>query len=137
APVEQGAEARRTSAAEAASDWVLTADQAVRALVTSDDRHVSGRAARAARALGEHGLAVVALAAAAGIARADELLTAVLPASGTGLSTRLRDDLATRAAQQVGQEGAAILAGVLDSPDLAPDAASVLRLRLAVLKGLS
>lgn len=137
APVEQRADTRRTSAAEAASDWVLTADQVVRALVTSDDRHVSGRAARAARALGEHGLAVIGLAAASGVARADELLAAVLPVSGAGLSTRLGDDLATRAAQQVRQEGTAILAGVLDSPDLAPDAASVLRLRLAVLKGLS
>jgi len=136
-PVEQGAEARRASATDAASDWVLTADQAVRALIASEDRQVSGRTARAARALGEHGLAVVALAAAAGIARAGELLTAVLPASGIELSARLRDDLATRAAQQVRQEGAAILAGVLDSSDLAPDAASVLRLRLAVLKGLS
>jgi len=136
-PLELGAERRRTSAAEAASDWLLTADQQVRALTTATDRSVSARASRAARALGEHGLAVVALAAASGVARADELLMAVLPSSGAELKTRLSDDLATRAAALAQQERATILAGGLGAPDLAPDAASVLRLRLAVLKGLS
>lgn len=137
APLEQNMQERRTLASEAAADWIRTADQSVHALVTSGDRHVSARASRAVRSLGEHGLAVVALAAAAGIARADELLVAVLPDSGADLRNQLRDDLATRASALARHEQTVILGGLLDATDLAPDAASVLRLRLAVLKGLS
>ena len=48
----------------------------------------------------------------------------------------LRDDLVARAAAQVAVERAAV-GEVLADPDLAEDASSRLRLRLAVLKGLT
>ncbi|MBC7551619.1 MAG: hypothetical protein H7269_12130, partial [Cellulomonas sp.] len=106
------------------------------ALLTATEPGVAKRAARVGRALGLHGLEVVALAAGAGLGRADELLVSLLGDAGIGVRDVLRDSLAERAEQYVRDEGTA-LATLLDVPDLADDAASRLRLRLAVLKGLT
>jgi hypothetical protein len=135
-PVETYVPARQDVAAEAARDWVLAADDTVHALLESSDRGVASRATRAVRALGERGLAAVVLAAAAGVERADDLLTAVLPASAADVRTQVRENLAERARLHAGLELAAATS-VLDVPDLALDAASTLRLRLAVLKRLT
>jgi energy-coupling factor transporter ATP-binding protein EcfA2 len=94
------------------------------------------RAAAAQRALGDEGLAALALAAAAGLEAADRMLVDLLGDRGTRAVEALRDRLAEHAADQARREGAAA-AAVLDRPELAPDAASLLRLRLAVIKGLT
>ena len=94
------------------------------------------RAAAARRALGDEGLAALALAAAAGLEAADRMLTDLLGERGTAAVTVLRERLAQHAADQAGRERDAV-AAVLDRPELAADAASTLRLRLAVIKGLT
>ncbi|RYV52360.1 GTPase [Pengzhenrongella frigida] len=135
-PAADRRSARDTHAEASAGEWILEAEPRVRALLTSTDPGVAKRAARVVRALGERGLAVVVLAAAAGLAPAEDLLVALLGDSGVELRDELRDSLAERAQQYVAGEGAD-LAALLDVPDLAEDAASRLRLRLAVLKGLT
>jgi energy-coupling factor transporter ATP-binding protein EcfA2 len=126
------AEALRRAAVEPSEDAVRHRGRhAVRAA-----RRAAKRARRAERALGEQGLAAAVLAAAAGLDPARALLVDLLGESGTWARDRLRAELDDRACAQVARERAAI--GVLlDNPDLAPDAASLLRLRLAVLKGLT
>lgn len=132
----------------AARDWVggavevLTADPATPAPV-GDDRAAKRAAAKAAkrtaaaqRALGDEGLAALALASAAGLEAADRMLVDLLGERGTAVAATLRDRLAQHAADQAGRERDAAVA-VLDRPALAPDAASTLRLRLAVIKGLT
>ncbi|HEY5553706.1 MAG TPA: hypothetical protein VIK43_02130, partial [Cellulomonas sp.] len=99
-------------------------------------KRAAKRAERAERALGEQGIAAVALAAAAGLEPARALLVDLLGDSGTWASDGLRADLADRGAAEVARERAAV-GELLDDPDLAPDASSLLRLRLAVLKGLT
>jgi energy-coupling factor transporter ATP-binding protein EcfA2 len=94
------------------------------------------RAAAARRALGDEGLAALALASAAGLEAADRMLVDLLGERGTAAVTLLRDRLAEHAADQARRERDAV-AAVLDRPELAPDAASTLRLRLAVIKGLT
>lgn len=94
------------------------------------------RAEAAQRALGDEGLAALALAAAAGLEPADRMLGDLLGARGAAVVAELRDRLAGHAAAQAERERDAALA-VLDRPELAPDAASTLRLRLAVIKGLT
>jgi energy-coupling factor transporter ATP-binding protein EcfA2 len=94
------------------------------------------RAAAARRALGDEGLAALALAAAAGLDAADRMLLDLIGEPGRGAVVTLRDRLAGHAADQAGRERDAA-ATVLDRPELRPDAASLLRLRLAVIKGLT
>ncbi|HEY0217485.1 MAG TPA: hypothetical protein VGC57_13940, partial [Cellulomonas sp.] len=94
------------------------------------------RVAAAQRALGDEGLAAIGLAAAAGLDAAERMVVDLLGVRGRRLVAELRDRLAAHAAAQADREGAAA-AAVLDRPELAPDAASLLRLRLAVLKGLT
>jgi hypothetical protein len=81
-------------------------------------------------------LAPVALAAAAGLREADTLLAGLLGDAGQAAVQELRDELAALAAAQVDLERAAFGRPLAD-PDLAADASSRLRLRLAVLKGLT
>jgi hypothetical protein len=64
------------------------------------------------------------------------MLVDLLGERGTAAVTLLRDRLAEHAADQARRERDAV-AAVLDRPELAPDAASTLRLRLAVIKGLT
>jgi energy-coupling factor transporter ATP-binding protein EcfA2 len=125
-------EALRRASLEPSQDAVRHRGRhAVRAAVRA-----AKRARRAQRALGDQGLAAVVLAAAAGLEPARALVVDLLGESGTWARDRLRADLADRAAAQVARERTAV--GVLlDNPDLAPDASSLLRLRLAVLKGLT
>jgi hypothetical protein len=94
------------------------------------------RAAAARRALGDEGLAALALAAAAGLDAADRMLLDLIGEPGRAAVVTLRDRLAGHAADQAGRERDAA-ATVLDRPELRPDAASLLRLRLAVIKGLT
>lgn len=140
-----------TSAEQAARGWVAQGPRVVRAALAAGPRRETpdgaarrlrdvAREARqqaaALRALGDEGLGAVALAAAVGFDEARALLEALLGSSSAGVVRELRDDLATRATAQVaGQRAAAD--EVLADPDLAPDAAARLRLRLAVLKGLT
>ena len=99
-----------------------------------------GRAARrranALRVTGDGVLAPMALAAAAGLSGAADLLTALLDDAGEAAVTALRDELAALASAQVDLERAAVGRPLADR-DLAADASSRLRLRLAVLKGLT
>ncbi|WP_407342074.1 GTPase [Pengzhenrongella phosphoraccumulans] len=134
-PADERRAARDAHAEVSAGEWTLEAKPLVGALLTSTEPGVAKRSARVVRALGVHGLEIVALTAAAGLSRADDLLTALLGDSAAGLRNSLRDSLADRAEQYVRGEGVA-LAALLDVADLADDAASRLRLRLAVLKGL-
>ncbi|HEY0189412.1 MAG TPA: dynamin family protein [Cellulomonas sp.] len=108
------------------------ADRAARRAAAKADK----RAVAARRALGDDGLVAIGLAAAAGLDAADRLVVDLLGARGTLLVVGLLDRLADQAAGQADREAAAA-AAVLDRPELAPDAASLLRLRLAVLKGLT
>ncbi|WP_255596165.1 dynamin family protein [Cellulomonas sp. C5510] len=102
-----------------------------RAAVRADRRVAAGR-----RALGDEGLAALALAAAAGLDAADRMLRGLLGDRGDAAVRVLRDRLADQAAAQAHRERDAA-AAVLDRPELRPDAASLLRLRLAVVKGLT
>ena len=94
------------------------------------------RRRKAERALGDDGLAAIALAAAAGVQGARDLLVVLIDEAGERAADELRTDLVDRVAAQVALERAAV-GEVLADPDLADDAASRLRLRLAVLKGLT
>ena len=85
---------------------------------------------------GDDGLAAVALAAAAGVRDAHDLLVDLIDTAGERAVEELRDDLVAQVAGQVAVERSAV-GDVLADPDLAEDAASRLRLRLAVLKGLT
>jgi energy-coupling factor transporter ATP-binding protein EcfA2 len=127
-----GTEALRQAALEPSHDAVRSrGSHAVRAA-----KRAARRAERAERALGVQGLAAVALAAAAGLEPARALLVDLLGEAGAWASDELRADLADRGAAEVARERAAV-GELLDDPDLAPDASSLLRLRLAVLKGLT
>ena len=128
--------ARNAAADELAARWMSAAGALVLTAAGHGDAHVAKRSARAVRALGDRGLGAVALAAAAGLDLADELLAALLGDAGIAVRDALRAELIAHAESQVAAEGAA-LAVLLELPDLAPDASSRLRLRLAVLKGLT
>ncbi|WNB86717.1 dynamin family protein [Cellulomonas sp. ATA003] len=162
-PAADHVAARERDAADAAASWVAEADAAVAALVPGAAAGAPGapaasgttgtgvpaaagaaapaavdadRAASAVARLGPRGLAAVVLAAAAGLEPAARLLDAVLPGAGPALVDPLRATLAARAREGVAREGES-LEEQLGIADLAPDAASRLRLRLAVLKGLT
>jgi len=138
--------ARRTRAAElAARGWTAQGPRVVRAtLAARPDDDVVGRELKkldkrrqqAVRSLGDEGLAAVALAGAAGVKDARRLLVTLLGSSGERIVDDLVRDLAERASEQARLERSAV-DELLADPDLADDAASRLRLRLAVLKGLT
>ncbi|TGY77591.1 hypothetical protein E5226_17025, partial [Cellulomonas shaoxiangyii] len=100
------------------------------------DDAVAARRRDVTRAVGEDGLAALALAAAAGLDEAHEALRTLVPDAADALVEDLRADLVRRARAQVDVERAGADAALAD-PDLAADASSRLRLRLAVLKGLT
>ncbi|ROS27996.1 dynamin family protein [Cellulomonas sp. PhB150] len=141
-----GAASRRTAAAElAARGWTAQGPRVVRAgLAAKPDDEVAGRAlarvekgrAKAVKALGEDGLAAVALTGASGVTEAATLLVALLGPTGQRMIDDLVLDLADRATAQARLERTAV-GEILADPDLADDAAARLRLRLAVLKGLT
>ena len=135
-PSDEHVAARGQEAARAASAWVASAETAVRALTADADPARARRASAAAGALGSQGLAAVALTAAAGVEPARDLLDVALGEDAASLLDPLRDGLVARAQAAVAREGES-LDELLTVPDLAPDAASRLRLRLAVLKGLT
>lgn len=121
---------------QAADEWARFADQAVEELAAADPG-TSRRLARLARLGGPEGPATVVLAAAAGLGAARATLTEALGSLPTeDVVRRVRDDLVRRAADQVRAGGDPVL-DALHGPHLADDAASRLRLRLAVLKGLT
>ncbi|GIG35746.1 GTPase domain-containing protein [Cellulomonas pakistanensis] len=147
-PTADRAADRPREVERAARDWVgaavevLTSEPAAPA-PAGDDRVArraaakgAKRAAAAQRALGDEGLAALALASAAGLESADRMLVDLLGERGTEVAAVLRDRLAEHAADQTRRERDAAVA-VLDRPALAADAASTLRLRLAVIKGLT
>ncbi|NNU28059.1 hypothetical protein HLI28_10975 [Isoptericola sp. JC619] len=115
------------------SAWADEADRRVADVLGAEP---SRPVTAAARAFGERGLATLLLAAAAGSDDARRLLDRVLGDVLDDQVDALRDDLADRAAAVVDREVDAVLEG-LDSPHLADDAASPLRLRLAELRRLT
>lgn len=120
----------------AADEWAGFADRAIEELAATDPG-TSRRLARLARLGGPQGPATVVLAAAAGLGAARATLTEALGSLPTeDVVGRVRDDLVRRAADQVRAGGDPVL-DALHGPHLADDAASRLRLRLAVLKGLT
>lgn len=148
-PADARAADRPREVERAAREWVAGAVEVLNdvsvtpAVPEGADRAARRAAARAAkrataarRALGDEGLAALGLAAAAGLGAADQMLANLLGERAPVLVGRLRDQLADHAAAQAERERAAAEA-VLDRPELRPDAASLLRLRLAVLKGLT
>lgn len=129
-------DASRVAAAErAARAWTGEGSRVVRVALAGSGTDARRRA-QVARAVGEDGLTALALAAAAGVDEAAEAVRTLLGAAGDDVVTALRDDLVRRARAQVDLERT-IAERTLDDPDLAADASSRLRLRLAVLKGLT
>ena len=105
--------------------------------IRSRGRKDAGAADRLVKAVGAPGAATLLAAAAAGLGAAGVLLTRVLGPEATQVAVRrLQDDLAARVRAQA-RSGVDPARAVLAAPDLADDAASRLRLRLAVLKGLT
>ncbi|WP_426595127.1 dynamin family protein [Cellulomonas sp. McL0617] len=131
---------RRSAADQAARAWTAQGVRVVRAALSvtpsSDASRRARRRRKAERALGDDGLAAIALAAAAGVEEARDLLVTLIDESGGQAADDLRADLVARVGAQVALERSAV-GEVLADPDLADDAASRLRLRLAVLKGLT
>jgi energy-coupling factor transporter ATP-binding protein EcfA2 len=129
-------ESGRAAAAErAARAWVGEGARVTRTVLAAGAADARRRA-QVAKAVGEDALTAVALTAAAGVDDAAETVRALLGTAGDDLVTQLREDLVRRARAQVDVERAAADAA-LDDQDLAEDASSRLRLRLAVLKGLT
>jgi len=130
------AAAREAGATRLAAAWIENADREVRSALQASGAREAKRSARVVRSLGVGGLTAVVLAAAAGLEPAHELLLSLVPGAETALLGAVRAGLVDGAREQVTREGAA-LERLLDVPDLADDAASRLRLRLAVLKDLT
>lgn len=132
--------ADRDAAAEsAARGWVAQGARVVLASVAAHPprrRREARRRGKALRVTGDRVLASVALAAAAGVGEAAGLLRDLVGDAGPAAVAALRDELAAHAAAQVDLERAAF-GRPLSGRDLAQDASSRLRLRLAVLKGLT
>ena len=131
---------RPSAAEQAARSWSAQGVRVVRAaLAVAPDSDAARRARlrrKAQQALGDDGLAATALTAAAGVDEARDLLVQLIDQAGERAVEELRTGLLDRVAAQVALERAAV-GEVLADPDLADDAASRLRLRLAVLKGLT
>ncbi|MBC7290480.1 MAG: dynamin family protein [Actinotalea sp.] len=125
-----------THGADDAAAWLELAGTVLEDL-GARDRKTAGAVDRLVKALGAPGAATLLAAAASGLGAAGVLLTRQLGAEATqGGVRRLQDDLAARVRAQA-RAGADPARAVLAAPDLADDAASRLRLRLAVLKGLT
>jgi len=121
---------------QSAADWLRAAGQRMRVLTNDADKRVARRARRLLAGVGEDGAGTLVALAAAGLGGVSARLDVALGRQTTDdVVGRTRTDLATRVAEQVRAATVPPLA-VLDVPDLADDAASRLRLRLAVLKGL-
>jgi GTPase SAR1 family protein len=129
---EERAAAQERAAAAGVRAWSDSAAAAVDALGTEAPE----RAAAAVKAFGPHGLGTLLLAAAAGNDDAGRLLARILCDVPDAAVARLREDLADRAAAVVDGELGAVLT-LVDSPTLADDAASGLRVRLAELRRLT
>lgn len=149
---------RGRTAERLAREWTSQGERTVRAALSSassagsaasgaagasgdgaarDDKRTAKRRRQAEKAVGVDTLGAIALAGAAGVDDASALLRALL---GDAVADRavatLRDDLLARVPAVVGPERATA-AAPLEHEDLAEDAPSRLRLRLAVLKGLT
>ncbi|NYI57332.1 energy-coupling factor transporter ATP-binding protein EcfA2 [Cellulomonas soli] len=150
-PSGDSVQVRTTAAEQTARAWVAQGPRAVRAALAvppptttpegdvrrgRDVTREARRRAKAEKILTTEGLAAIALAGAAGVVPARELLADVLGAAGSQAVEELSSELVDRVEAQVALERAQAGAA-LDDPDLADDAASRLRLRLAVLKGLT
>lgn len=128
---------RATQADESAADWVASAREAVSAAAAMiTDRSLQRRWRKVVAGLGEGGLEALVLAAGAGLEPAVELLRELLGSAVEPAVEAARAGLLSRTDEMVAGE-LAVVVGVLDSPHLAEDAASTLRLRLAVLKAAS
>lgn len=122
--------------ADDAAAWLDLAGTVLAELGTGD-RRTAGAVDRLVKGVGAPGAGTLLAAAAGGLGAAGVLLTGTLgPDVTQGAVRRLQDDLAARVRAQAGA-GADPVRAVLAAPDLADDAASRLRLRLAVLKGLT
>ncbi|WP_402464556.1 GTPase [Isoptericola aurantiacus] len=124
--------ARDRAVPRAVQEWVAGADTRVTTLLGGADDRVLA----AGKAFGERGLAALLLAGAAGSGDALRLLDRCVGTTAATEVEALRDDLADRAAAVVDDEVSAVR-DLLDSPDLADDAAVALRLRLAELRRLT
>lgn len=125
-----------THGADDAGAWLDLAGEVLEE-IRSRGRKDAGAVDRLVKAVGTPGAATLLAAAAAGLGAAGVLLTRVLGPEATQVAVRrLQDDLAARVRAQA-RSGADPARAVLAAPDLADDAASRLRLRLAVLKGLT
>lgn len=122
--------------ADDAAAWLDLATEVLEDL-RSRGRKDAGGVDRLVKGVGLAGAATLLAAAGAGLGAAGVLLTRLLGSETTqGAVRRLQDDLAARVRAQA-RAGADPARAVLAGPDLADDAASRLRLRLAVLKGLT
>lgn len=125
-----------THGAADAAGWLALATVVLGDAAAAGRKEAAG-ADRLAKGVGEPGAATLLAAAASGLGAAGVLLTRVLgPDVAARAVRRLQDDLAARVRAQA-RAGADPARTVLSAPDLADDAASRLRLRLAVLKGLT
>ena len=121
---------------QSATDWLLAAGHAVRVLTNDADRGTARRARRLRAGLGEDGAGTVVALAAAGLPDARlGLVRALGRDAADDVVGSVRSDLEIRVAEQVRAATGPALA-TLSVDDLADDAASRLRLRLAVLKGI-
>ena len=122
---------------ESAQQWWTRCVEALAALGGSADRRVARRVERLVTAVGADGAATLVALGAAGLDGPRTLLGRALGEEQAGrLLTTLTEDLCRRAGEQA-RAGAEPSEAVLASEDLADDAASRLRLRRAVLKGLT
>ncbi len=139
APVGSRGPEREAAAQAAARGWAVQAARTVHVALAAHPpaRGRAGRRrAKALRVTGDGVLAPVALAAATGLPQAAALLASLVGDAGAQAVAALRDELAGLAAAQVDLERTAFGRPLAD-PDLAADASSRLRLRLAVVKGLT
>jgi len=126
------------AAEQAARAWVGQGIRAVRAALADPglDKAATRRRDKALKVLGEEPLATIALTAAAGVEDAERTLALLLGPGARVVVDELRADLVRRARARV-ELVRDEAAQPLTDPDLASDAASRLRLRLAVIKGLT
>ncbi len=127
-------EARVQAVTTSVNEWSASAAGVVDSL--SADTANAERVLAALKAFGRHGLGTLLLASAAGSDDAARLLTRVLGTAHADAVAGLAADLSDRAATVVDAELDAVLRA-LDSPNLAADAASTLRVRLAELRRLT
>ncbi|WP_149202100.1 dynamin family protein [Actinotalea subterranea] len=123
--------------AGAVDAWVASVDAAVEVLLGAGDRRAQRRASRLVRAVGRPGATTMVAVAAAGLGEARDVLAGALGGDTVDELLAPPTERLTILATERARAGRAAAFDVLDSDDLADDAASRLRLRLAVLKGLT